>query len=930
MWARARSLRYLTVCGIAIALVGAAIAVARVGGSVPHASAAAANSAITFSVPTIVDPLHPAGEPTISVDSPTGEVFASAPTGTGTQRSIWEGSFDNGKTFRVITPGPVPTAFQSQEDPPGGGDTDLNFDHTGKEYFVDLYALVCDRAATTADGGATVSQSFNGCGGQLGSDRPWLAVYDPPPGTPHQSAYTGATPLLYEEYNNLNGNGTNGGAQWNKSNDGLNFTNATTGVTPANNVQYSPFGADGYPQVDQVTGKVLQAAGAADADGKTFDVLLNIGTPDTSGNLTFLDAPTSSGGGQNRAGLIHVADKLPGGPDTLFTVLSMDSARNLFIAYTVNDTTNPKNDQTFVSAAAASSGWKTWTKPVQVSDGSPATGDAVNIFPWIKAGGPGRADAVWYGSDKAVDPSSQSGQKWNVFMNQLVFPVDSSGAITGAAPTTTLVKVSPHPMKYNDVCLQGTNCIQSQGNRNLADFFSVTIDKTGAAEIIYDDTSNGLVQPGFTPTGNQTADHAGAALVTIARQSSGMGLFGNPVTGTSNAPAPSGGITDPSGDALYPVIGGKNVPGMDLLSTSLSLSADEKTLTITDKLADLSNPSATAGAVPNTQMLEYVTRWQLGNTLYYAGMQQQSSGSPTFYAGATQSVDLCSVSACDPHVLTYPEDSSGGTAETGKLSCPAKPSASDPCTVTINVKAADVGKPTASSLLEEVGTYAFAASHAQGTTTNAQALADNVPLQVDGACCFNFEARDVGIKQPGTGLHFPGGGTFKHGGPRCPRPSGRLSGEKLGPFTLGMTRRQARRTVSRFHVQRYGFDDFCLRGGWGIRVGYPSSKLLGSLSHRIASQLKGRVVIALTARRSYALDGVRPGAKLARVARKLHIRSGPYYAVGLNDWYLVPGQAAYGVLKVRYGVILEVGIADKRAVHGRSEALVFFKSFQRG
>jgi hypothetical protein len=39
-----------------------------------------------------------------------------------------------------------------------------------------------------------------------------------------------------------------------------------------------------------------------------------------------------------------------------------------------------------------------------------------------------------------------------------------------------------------------------------------------------------------------------------------------------------------------------------------------------------------------------------------------------------------------------------------------------------------------------VGSYAFAASHPQGVTTNPQAEADNVPLEIDGACCYNFRA----------------------------------------------------------------------------------------------------------------------------------------------------------------------------------------------
>jgi hypothetical protein len=696
----------------------------------------ASAKSIGFQVPSVTDPIHAWGEPTVGID-PQARVFVSGPTGTGTQRSAWEGSVDGGRSFRVITPPPPPTAVQSIEDPPGGGDTDLNFDLSGKQYFVDLYALACDRVATTSDGGATVQQSFFGCDGSPGSDRPWLAVYDPPPGTPHDSTYTGPTPLTYLEYNNLVGPGPNGGAQWNKSTDGLSYTNATSGVTPAGESTYSPFGADGYPAIDQQTGKVFEAAGSPNSDG-TFDLLLNIGTPEATGDLTFLDAPTaSSGGGPDSGNLVHIADNLPGSPDTLFSVLSMDSARNLFVVWATSGS-SPSQRQVYVSASSAASGWRTWTKPVRASDASTRTGDAVNVFPWIKAGGPGRADAVWYGSNKSVDPSSQSGQAWNAFMSQVVFPVSSSGAITGAAPSTALVKVSPHPVHYNDICLQGTGCVTSQGNRNLADFFTVTIDHTGAAEVLYDDTSNGLAQQGFTPSGNQTVDHAGAPLVTLARQSSGPGLFGTAVSGTSNAPA--SGISDPSGDALYPVIGGTELQGMDVVGSSVALSGDGKTLAVTTKVSDLTNPAATAAAVPGTSLLQYVTRWQMGNTIYYAAMSNTGANQPAFYAGAAPSVDLCSVSACFPHVITYPEPGLGGAAEPGSVSCPASPSAANPCTITIRVSVGDIGSPSSGSLLQEVGSYAFAASHPQGATTNAQAQADDVPLEIDGACCFNAKA----------------------------------------------------------------------------------------------------------------------------------------------------------------------------------------------
>ena len=696
---------------------------------------------IGFQPPTIVDPLRTFGEPTIGVDS-LGRVFASGPTGTGTQRSVWYGSVDGGQTFRGITPGPPPSALQTFNAPPGGGDTDLAFARDGTQYFTDLYALTCLRVAMTPDGGKTVNQNVfpGGCAGMPPADRQWLAVYDPPPGIPHESAYTGPAPLVYQEFNNVSN-----GAQWTKSTDGLNYTNAQ-----ADPPGFNPFGADGYPAIDQVTGKVFQADAqqVPNSNPAKWSLLLNIGTPDASGNLSFLD----SGAQGDATKLIHIADNLPGGVDVLFPVLSIDQARNLHVAWVVDDPSSdqskPAQRQVWVSAASAASGWKNWTTPVQVSDGKPETGDAVNIMPWIQAGGAGRADAVWYGQNKLVDPSSKHDQAWNVFMAQVVYPTDSTGAVTGAAPQVTLVKVSPHPMKYQDVCLQGTGCITAQGNRNLADFFQVKIDNTGAAEVIYDDTSNGLVQPGFTPGSAEVLDHSGAPLVTIARQSSGPGLFGNDVSGPSNAPVKA--QSDPAGDALYPVIGGTNVAAMDVLGQDLSLSGD--TLTVKLRVANLKDAAAAASAISGTSYLQYVTRWQMGNKIYYAEMETQPSGSPSYYAGQAQSVDLCSVSACFPHVITYPEaGSTGGNAEKGSVDCPSSPSASSPCTITIQARAADVGSPKAgttstASLLESVGSYAFASSHQQGQLTNAQAQADNVPLQVDGVCCINFrEASASGV-----------------------------------------------------------------------------------------------------------------------------------------------------------------------------------------
>src|SRR5207302_8539919 len=109
----------------------------------------ASSNAIGFETPSIVDPIHTNGEPDIAID-PLGRVFNSGPTRTGTQRSTWFGSVDGRHTFRVMAQKLAPTSITGIPAPgPGGADTDFNCDRSGKQYFADLSALACLRAAVT-------------------------------------------------------------------------------------------------------------------------------------------------------------------------------------------------------------------------------------------------------------------------------------------------------------------------------------------------------------------------------------------------------------------------------------------------------------------------------------------------------------------------------------------------------------------------------------------------------------------------------------------------------------------------------------------------------------------------------------------------------------------------------------------------------------
>jgi hypothetical protein len=159
----------------------------------------------------------------------------------------------------------------------------------------------------------------------------------------------------------------------------------------------------------------------------------------------------------------------------------------------------------------------------------------------------------------------------------------------------------------------------------------------------------------------------------------------------------------------------------------------------------------------------------------------------------------------------------------------------------------------------------------------------------------------------------------------CARPSGGLTGRSLGPVTLGMTRAHVRSLFARLSTRgRQYMDFFCGHVG-GIRVGYPSPQLLRTLPRAERRDLPGRAILILTASSHYALRGVRPGSRLAAVTRRLRVGSG--FQVGLNRWYLTPDGPSRGVLKVRHGVIEEIGIANRQLTDSQRADRHFLSSF---
>jgi hypothetical protein len=460
---------------------------------------------------------------------------------------------------------------------------------------------------------------------------------------------------------------------------------------------------NGNAVVDQHTGKLLGLVGETTSVATKFGLALAVGTPDAAGNQTFTYKT--------------ITHDIPGDPQTLFPVLAQDKARNAYAVWVVNcDGDPPVGDacfHVFYSWASAADGWTYWSTPRQVDQPPSLT----NVMPWVVAGGDGVIDVAWYGTTSRISPSGHHNQAWDVYMAQI------SGAHSNA-PTINQAKVTPHPMHYDDICLLGTACITTVGNRNLADFFQVTLDREGRARIVYNDTSNSLIQA------NVALDHPGGALVTVATQQTGRNAWTGAQLSPRETTASTSKVTDRAGDALFPALGGTNVPSLDVTSVAMSVSNGVLHAKVTTAGGTLADAARAAGG----SVGQLVVRWQVGNTLSYAAVEQDAAGGPlNWYAGQVQSVDLCSVSACKPNYLVYPAPPAGGTSVTGTVT------GTGPVTYDIAVPVTALAGMAAGATLEEIMAFgAVAPTSARVPLTNAQAFADEVPLQLEGTRTFNF------------------------------------------------------------------------------------------------------------------------------------------------------------------------------------------------
>ena len=264
-------------------------------------------------------------------------------------------------------------------------------------------------------------------------------------------------------------------------------------------------------------------------------------------------------------------------------------------------------------------------------------------FLWAQGGAAGTLALAWYATDAqgqpdsfpnwADDPCGATAVKW------WGYEATISNAVS-LSPTVAQQRFTEKPMHYGQICNQGIGCTVSGGDRTVADYFALNLDRRGAIRFVYNDT---------------TTQHHGAHLYEVRQ------LQGKTATGKSlNDAVPKTPIVDPTGDAQWPHYSptgaGANQPQLDLTRVGLSM-ASSSTLRVKMTVSNLSGmlpPLGKAKAV-------WLTRFQALSTgdsgeeayrIFYVGAESTAGLPPQYFAGSTTCTDTTPGNC---KVVNYPD-----------------------------------------------------------------------------------------------------------------------------------------------------------------------------------------------------------------------------------------------------------------------------------
>ena len=392
------------------------------------------------------------GEPSVDVDPSNGNIYVTSPTGipcgaSNAECIVFWRSTDGGASFVQ----PAPNAFFH---PLGGGDSDVIHDGLGHVFAADLRSLVDTGVWRSVDQGNTWTGTDMGpC-----SDREWIAWGGP-------NAPTG--PLTIYETQNSGVCAPGALFQfWRSADDGMTFL-------PVSVVGANDLAALGYTADATVQGGVEAKLAVDVVSGAIYVAWATQAIQDaTNATTRILVVSRSTDAGATWQSHLAYAGPLGTSIQNLFPILAVDHGGNAYAAFSTQLT----GQNMGVYLTTSTDRGTTWSAAQRVNPT-----DQSAVFPAIAAGDNGRVDLIWIGTSgtNVSDPTNQ----WNIFFGQSR-NADKNGARWSTGQISTQV------MHRGDICNRGLNCNIFGGNRDLADFISVTVDADGNANAVWTDDAS--------------------------------------------------------------------------------------------------------------------------------------------------------------------------------------------------------------------------------------------------------------------------------------------------------------------------------------------------------------------------------------------------------------------------------------------------------
>jgi hypothetical protein len=434
-------------------------------GGTALASGGGGSAGTGFVAPVAIPNSSGLGEPSLAIDS-AGRLFVTAPQSlgniTGHGSKVWTSS-DAGASWNS---GVAPTG-----DPVSGGDTDLAIDSADNVYQTDLWLGDSAMAVSTNHGASFIANEYGHT--TPGDDRPWLAY----------STKDNALYMVWDAETSLN---VQKSAPLAKPQLGI-LPGQTTPVIPESALSVGiTVGGSGLSGVREC----LCPPGGIAVDQSSGEIYVTYSRQNGGANGGGVGVAYST-----NSGATWTNTSIPGTGSTgsafdveyNFAPVKVDSNGVVYVVWgegrSIKTDTNGNSVATggvAIKYAYSTTHGASWSTPVTLS-----TTSNTATFPTMDVVSPGVIDVAWYGTSATGDPNTVgSSASWDVDYTQVT-------AANTASPVFT-----PQPA----VTGIHSGCIQTGGSgsglcsdRSLLDFFQLTVDHNGKANIIY---SSGDVNAG--------------------------------------------------------------------------------------------------------------------------------------------------------------------------------------------------------------------------------------------------------------------------------------------------------------------------------------------------------------------------------------------------------------------------------------------------